>query len=66
MKTRALRSYLCFTLLATAFLLGLAGCDKEESEPLRIGDDSFNNIEMVSGLLIIRIQIRRLSPFMEE
>ena len=45
MKTRALRSYLCFTLLATAFLLGLAGCDKEESEPLRIGDDSFNNIE---------------------
>ena len=23
MKTRALRSYLCFTLLATAFLLGL-------------------------------------------
>ena len=63
MKTRALRSYLCFTLLATAFLLGLAGCDKEESEPLRIGDDSF---KMVSGLLIIRIQIRRLSPFMEE
>ena len=45
MKTRTLRSYLCFTLLATAFLLGLAGCDKEESEPLRIGDDSFNNIE---------------------
>lgn len=45
MKTRALRSYLCFTLLATAFLLGLADCDKEESEPLRIGDDSFNNIE---------------------
>ena len=43
MKTRALRSYLCFTLLATAFLLGLTGCDKEESEPLRIGDDSFNN-----------------------
>lgn len=39
MKTRALRSYLCFTLLATAFLLGLAGCDKEESESLRIGDD---------------------------
>ena len=27
MKTRALRSYLCFTLLATAFLLGLTGCD---------------------------------------
>ena len=45
MKTWTLRSYLCFTLLATAFLLGLAGCDKEESEPLRIGDDSFNNIE---------------------
>lgn len=66
MKTRALRSYLCFTLLATAFLLGLAGCDKEESEPLRIGDDSLIILKMVSGLLIIRIQIRRLSPFMEE
>ena len=56
MKTRALRSYLCFTLLATAFLLGLAGCDKEESEPLRIGDDSFNNIENGDRRLIcIRI-----------
>lgn len=66
MKTRALRSYLCFTLLATAFLLGLAGCDKEESESLRIGDDSLIILKMVSGLLIIRIQIRRLSPFMEE
>lgn len=45
MKTQALRSNLCFILLATAFLLGMAGCDKEESDPLRIGDDSFNNIE---------------------
>ena len=54
MKTRALRSYLCFTLLATAFLLGLAGCDKEESEPLRIGDDSFNNIEILFRDIIRR------------
>lgn len=45
MKTQALRSNLYFILLATAFLLGMAGCDKEESDPLRVGDDSFNNIE---------------------
>lgn len=51
MKIWVLWSYLCFILLVIVFLLGLVGCDKEEFELLRIGDDLFNNIE--NGVWIV-------------